>query len=637
MVYLNFYLANLSPAKFILCLVFSILATYFMYRKHYTLNDLPKAVHLSLILIRFMIFFILCLILLNVQIMTKKRITKSPKIVFLQDNSRSIISTKDSIFFKRKYTELIDSIFESKKIDFDVISFDKSTKSGFSNFDGNLTDFSNAINKSKDLYSNENIVAYILSSDGIYNSGINPIYEDINLNAPLHCLFIGDSVTKNDIYVDKISNNNFAYLGNSFKVNVLLKAEKMNRSEIHVKLYDLNKDDSLKNLIESKTIKVNNSNFSTDLIFDISSDEVGLKKYKIVLESNSIEYNKNNNEESFFIDVIDDRKKILILFSDFHPDITALKNSLENFDQYIVETVWEKELQQINDIKKYDLLIFHQISKLNKELNLIIQSTPKWYILGKNSELDDFDLKMHNITFREKSNFFENVEFSKNLNFNSFRINDSLNNLFSTSNNLLVPFNTPTINNLSDVLFYKKVGGVITKQPIFFFTKDNINSAFLIGEGLWRLKLNSFEIYENSLVFDKFISNIVQSILVDENKKRFDVKYKPIYTSENEIDFFADLYDKNFELTNKPDVELSINDENGNNFVNEFLKNDKRFFLKINLPVGKYNFVAKTNLNDQTLFDSGKFTVVSPDIESRITKGNTNFLNNLASKHDGLF
>ena len=60
-------------------------------------------------------------------------------------------------------------------------------------------------------------------------------------------------------------------------------------------------------------------------------------------------------------------------------------------------------------------------------------------------------------------------------------------------------------------------------------------------------------------------------------------------------------------------------------------------FLKINLPVGKYNFVAKTNLNDQTLFDSGKFTVVSPDIESRITKGNTNFLNNLASKHDGLF
>ena len=265
-------------------------------------------------------------------------------------------------------------------------------------------------------------------------------------------------------------------------------------------------------------------------------------------------------------------------FSDFHPDIAALKNSLENFDQYIVETVWEKELQQINDIKKYDLLIFHQISKLNKELNLIIQSTPKWYILGKNSELDDFDLKMHNITFREKSNFFENVEFSKNLNFNSFRINDSLNNLFSTSNNLLVPFNTPTINNLSDVLFYKKVGGVIIKQPIFFFTKDNINSAFLIGEGLWRLKLNSFEIYENSLVFDKFISNIVQSILVDENKKRFDVKYKPIYTSENEIDFFADLYDKNFELTNKPDVELSINDENGNNFVNEFLKNDKRFF-----------------------------------------------------------
>ena len=55
------------------------------------------------------------------------------------------------------------------------------------------------------------------------------------------------------------------------------------------------------------------------------------------------------------------------------------------------------------------------------------------------------------------------------------------------------------------------------------------------------------------------------------------------------------------------------------------------------MPVGNYSFIAKTDLNDKTLIDSGKFTVVSPDIESRITKGNINFLNNLASKHDGLF
>ena len=278
MLYSNFYLANLSPAKFLLCVVFSFFATYLMYRKHYTLNDLPKTVHLSLFSIRFLIFFILCLILLNIQIMTQQRISKSPKIVFLQDNSRSVLSTSDSIFFKKKYTDLIDSLFKSKKIDFDVISFDKTIKAGFSNFDGNLTDFSNVINRAKDLYSNENIVAYVLSSDGIYNSGINPIYEDINLNAPLHCIFIGDSVTKNDIYIDKVSNNNFAYLGNSFKVNVLLKAKKMKGSEIYVKLYDLNEDDSFKNLIKSKTIKVNNSNFSTDLIFDITSQEVGLNK-----------------------------------------------------------------------------------------------------------------------------------------------------------------------------------------------------------------------------------------------------------------------------------------------------------------------------------------------------------------------
>ena len=43
---------------------------------------------------------------------------------------------------------------------------------------------------------------------------------------------------------------------------------------------------------------------------------------------------------AYFIDVIDDRKKILILFSNPHPDIAAIKESLETHDQYEVYVKW---------------------------------------------------------------------------------------------------------------------------------------------------------------------------------------------------------------------------------------------------------------------------------------------------------
>ena len=50
-------------------------------------------------------------------------------------------------------------------------------------------------------------------------------------------------------------------------------------------------------------------------------------------------------------------------------------------------------------------------------------------------------------------------------------------------------------------------------------------------------------------------------------------------------------------------------------------KNENRFFLKINLPVGNYSFIAKTDLNDKTLIDSGKLLsvpILNPESQKEI-------------------
>ena len=66
-----------------------------------------------LFLFRFISFFLILLFILNPYIESKVQIIEKPTLVIFQDNSMSISSNKDSLFYKNDYIELIES-FKSK-------------------------------------------------------------------------------------------------------------------------------------------------------------------------------------------------------------------------------------------------------------------------------------------------------------------------------------------------------------------------------------------------------------------------------------------------------------------------------------------------------------------------------------------
>ena len=56
----------------------------------------------------------------------------------------------------------------------------------------------------QDLYSNQNVGAVILASDGIYNEGSNPLYANFELNAPIHVIALGDTVPSRDVILKRV-------------------------------------------------------------------------------------------------------------------------------------------------------------------------------------------------------------------------------------------------------------------------------------------------------------------------------------------------------------------------------------------------------------------------------------------------
>ena len=75
-------------------------------------------------------------------------------------------------------------------------------------------------------FSNQNIGALVLVSDGIYNRGSNPVFQAAELQYPVYSVAFGDTTEIKDLLVKKINHNQVAYLGNNFPVEVQIQAKK---------------------------------------------------------------------------------------------------------------------------------------------------------------------------------------------------------------------------------------------------------------------------------------------------------------------------------------------------------------------------------------------------------------------------
>ena len=627
-----------SPFLYLFLLIIaSFLLSFFLYNKKTGLIDVPKYLVVILFFLRFLSFLLLFLLLLKPEFKGHEKIIENPRVVFLQDNSSSIISNPDSTYYKTDYVKKINHLRNIENLDIDFISFDQNINHSQISFNGDGTNISSMLKEISKIYANIHVGAYILASDGIFNEGLNPIYSDFYLNAPLHVIPLGDTLTQKDVWIHSIRHNNIAYLGNDTPLEVIIQAKEMQGRECTFEVFY--HDDHLndKSLVYQENLEIDNSNYIHSIPFLLSLEKPGLQQYYVSVKTNHIDENLTNNKKEFFIDVIDDRKKILILFSTPHPDINAIKEGLASRDEYEVYSYWVSDLnkQKINNFNEYSLIIAHQLSRHELIARLENINMPIWYIVGSNSDLNLFNQSQDLTVFENTNSSFEYANVVLNQNFLPFTISDSLSDFLSLSTPFLTPFSNIALNAVSEILLYKKIGSLNTERPVLFFVESDDKSAFLLGEGLWRWRLNDTYLNNNNSLFNHLINQITQYLLVDEDKQRFHVKFDPVQKSNERVFFEAELYNKNFELITSFDIDMAITDSLGNMYNYKFIPIDKSYYLDVSLPDGKYNFVATATLNNEIFTKKGFFVVSNFDIESKDLVANFELLSDLALTHNG--
>ena len=614
-----FSITTESPIYYsVLCILLGVIYAYFLYRKN---KFFSKKLTTVLFVFRALVVSVLFFLLLNPLSSVTETIEERPIIILAQDASVSTSSDSSD------YQNLIN-LKNKLSSDFDVITYNYSDqiKEGFTtDKTGSSTNISQLLDAVDLKYFRRNLIGVVLSWDGLYNQGSNPLSHKIAKSIPFYTIPLGDTSVLKDVRISEIQHNEISFLGNTAPVKVNIQTEKCKGEYITIKLFSEEK------LIERKKLKINSNSEFIKTNFTIKNSSLGLHKYKVVVSSVSNEKSVDNNSRSFYVEVLDTRYKILILYDAIHPDISAIKSVLDKNKNYEIE---KDKLSDFNsNYDKYNLVIYFAFSdnKLEKLEKLKSSDVSLLLLVGPNSVSKlNYLYPSGNVVGKNKN---QEVTASYNDDFSKFNVSTHLQKYLTDLPPLLAPFGTYNKSLTSEIVLHQKIGLVPTKKPLIIVDNNSEKKYSVVySEGLWKWKINDRNDNNLHQNFDELFSKITQFLLIKEDKSRFRINYDKKIIQGKDMNFFAEYYNENYELNNEKDVSLHIKNKDGviDDYV--FSKNtNSSYFLKVSSRLeGSYSFTAKYNNSEQIV--KGEFTILPKQIESKTNTANHQILYQLATE-----
>ena len=619
-------------------LLFSAFLAWYLYRKDEKITGLDGWQICLMATARFLSIFFIGFLLLSIAIRYVSIKIEEPLIIVAQDNSESVklANNGQTINYKTKFSNFLKGLGSDYSVE--TLSFGEKVSDSISySFNEKESNFTALFEHLEKEYVNYNIGALVIASDGIYNKGINPVYSAKKLSYPIYTIALGDSSRKKDTYIKDLLNNPIAFLGDKFPLEIHLSSFGFSGKSVNLSVLNNGKT------IINEKIDIKSNDFFKKLHFDIEAEKKGLQHYHVKISALDGEFTTSNNYKSFAIDVIDDKKKVLVLANSVHPDISAIREALKTNKNILTDFYTVDSFDK--NIEDYQLIIFHQLPSFkhgvkNLFLRLNRAKIPALFILGSKTNIAILNTLNTGFKLMKNQRAFELSVAYINNKFNLFEIEQIKAAKFSNYPPLVAPFGEYKMAGKADILMYQDIKGIKTEKPLIFLFAENDNTlgkyGFICGEGIWKWRINDYRENESHTNFDGLINKLVHYLSLNIKKERFVVHAKRIFNENEPIIFRADYYNKSYELNNEAEVSLEITNEENKKFSYLFSPYNSSYTLNIGqLPVGNYSYTAKTRAEGKTFVNSGSFIIVPLNVEAVNIQANFPMLFQLAHENGG--
>lgn len=588
-------------------------------------DELAKGWRWLLAALRFGFVFVVCFLLFAPFVKVKRERVEKPLCFVLLDQSSSMPQDIDTLLLQENiqdFSQKIAKNFEAKVI----------------GFGGANTNYSQAFEQvRRQSADNKNLVC-VLFSDGNNNGGAEPIGAFRPMGSPLYALAVGDTAIHPDLFIEQTLVNSYAYKGNRFPLQV--RVGQANASGAPTRL-------TLKR--EGKVLRDTAFSFhgkkEQNIHWNIDAPESGMFGYTLELATLENERNTRNNRHSFFVRVLENRRKILLIAHAPHPDLSCLRQSLQTQEKYEIDVVLAENLGDItrNQAKTeaYDLVILHGLPSTRYPLNHaqgLLDDKPFLYMLTASTNLSA--LAQSGIRLRLRANAWNESQAHFNPEFTLFNVSEAEKKLFESFPPLQSPFAVFDLPLGGNSLFTQRLMGVATQDPLLWIgPQTDRRTAVWCGTHLWKWRLANFHEQGNTEVFDALMDKCMQLLCLSKPEENLVLQCPALLQTTEPLKLRAQLYNASFEKIARADIRFKLVDQRTKaEYLFDFAPENDGYVLDAGfLPEGSYVYTAQAQSGAETYQNEGRLIITDPQLENPMQRANTTLLRNLATTYDGKF
>jgi hypothetical protein len=612
----------MNTSTLLLLLLSIVLAGGLSYFQYYSKIKNKSKLSLFLALLRFAVYFGVLLLLINPKITRQSYEVQKTPLALVIDNSASIKylkadATAQEVYKKISANKALQDKFEIQSYRFDA---DFQTESTF-DFKGTQSNIEAVSKNLKSIHKNKRF-PIVLMTDGNQTIGSDYVYGFPN-KTTVYPIVLGDTTAFMDLKINQINANKYAFHKNKFPVEVFLSYSGLQNVEANFNI----KQGNSTVLQQSVSFGPNKKTAIVNVLLPANS--VGLQIYEASVSSKAQEKNTYNNTKKFAVEIIDQKSEVAIISAISHPDISALKRSIEQNSQRSVTLL----KPNATDLTKYNVLILYQpnttfkaVFDTNKNLQL-----PTWIITGTQTDYNFLNQQQKDLAFK-MSNQSEEFTATFDTNFNLFATDNIGFESFPPLNNL---FGNVEVNGATTTLLGSKVRAIDAAAPLLSFNNQSPRTAYLMGENIWKWRMQTNIKKESFESFDIFIDKIIQYLATTNSRKSLVVAHESFYNAGDALLISAQYFNKNYEFDEKARLTIALKNTETNKTKNyDLLKSTNSFSADLEgLAAGKYSFVVK-ELNSNTTYSS-RFELLDFDIEKQFVNPNVPQLTQLATQTQG--
>lgn len=595
-----------------------------------------KPLTIILFVLRALIGGLVTLLLFNPYIRQKVSSVEQPTLLLAHDNSASLVLSKDSAFYQTEYQQQFAGFREALNRDFEVDEYlfgQEVRDFDRLDFQDQLTDISSLLQMVERTYYKRNVGGVVLLSDGLYNRGFEPLLLAERFPFPIHTVVLGDTLSYPDLRIKDTHYNKKVSLGATFPVRVVVGADDCAGKQAMLTLSEEGK------VLARQSLDIASNRYSKEVDFMLEAPTKGVRQIDVEVSGLPDEAQKLNNVKRLFIEVQDQKYRILCLADAPHPDLGALRSVL-NED---CEVDFAFGHDEIPDLSKYQLLILHQTPSRHTDFAALQgqlernKKIPVLFVLGNGTDFDALNRLQKAVTLkRGVTNSILDVKGFVNPSFGTFTLGDKTKEQVVKYPPLALPHLETDFHLSHDDLLMQEVLGVKSGLPLMTFVREDRKEAFLFGVNVWRWRLYNYYQDHNNVVFDELFSKTLNYLLLSRDDGSA-VFAKEEYYGNEAVTMSAELRNPNNELVTDPDLSIRIvNKKTGETYEYVFSKREHDYELNAGiLPEGLYTYRAEAMMAGEKVALVGSFAVVAMGIEAQQLTADIERMRALATATNG--